>query len=417
MSLVNACADNGLSIAVSGVRYDPSKIDEWLPLVFQGVMAEAEARRIRQRNLDSVTTNALRGSPHGRKPYGYRREYDSETGVLVRQTPFVSDSSNRLLPEAQVLADAADAVLAGVPLRQICRDLNRAGIPTSRKPRRETLQNDPSGVVTAWDPATLRQLLRNPTIAGRRVHQGEDIGPAAWEPIIEYGKWLKLHDLLTDPLRLTVTVPRGPAPRHLLSGIARCGECGARMKAATNMSRMPRAYTCRAEGCMSVTASADRVDERVIEVLLAYLARADTLSALNAAEHRRQLAMSKEPGIGSLIALAESELAAVEALRGAGELTLRAYAAETKRIEGRIDDLRSRQVHEVESPAIRRLLSAKTARDGWDQADLLDQREVIKLLFDVTIAKAARRGRSFDPMRVVIQPSSRLTTSVRGSLG
>ena len=63
MGLVNACADNGLEIAVSGTRYNPTKVDDWLPLVLQGVMAEAEARRIRKRNMDSVETNALRGTP------------------------------------------------------------------------------------------------------------------------------------------------------------------------------------------------------------------------------------------------------------------------------------------------------------------------------------------------------------------
>jgi hypothetical protein len=71
MGLVNECSDHGLQIAVSGIRYDPSKVDDWLPLTFQGcVMAEAEARRIKQRNIDSVETNALRGTPHGRIPYG-----------------------------------------------------------------------------------------------------------------------------------------------------------------------------------------------------------------------------------------------------------------------------------------------------------------------------------------------------------
>ncbi|MGI8994617.1 MAG: recombinase family protein [Nocardioidaceae bacterium] len=64
MGLVNACSDNGLEIAVSGTRYDPSKVNDWLPLAFQDVMAEAEARRIKQRNIDSVETNAMRRTPH-----------------------------------------------------------------------------------------------------------------------------------------------------------------------------------------------------------------------------------------------------------------------------------------------------------------------------------------------------------------
>ena len=406
MRLVNACSDNGLSIAVSGTRYDPSTVNDWLPLAFQGVMAEAEARRIKQRNIDSVETNALRGTPHGRIPYGYRRVYDPKNGVLIDQTPYDEHAPSVLTAEAQVIADAVHAVLGGVTLRQICRDLNAQGVPTPRKPRKNTLSENPRGIVTAWEPSTLRQLLLNPTIAGRRVHRGEDIGPATWDPIVDYGTWLRLRNYLKDPSRLTVPNPRGPAPRHLLSGIARCGECGARMKAATNMSRIPRAYTCRTEGCMRVTATADRVDERVEAVLTALFERPAFQRALADAHRRRETAATRGPDVASLVAEREAEFEAVEKLREAGELTLRAYAAETKRIEGAIEDLRSQQAAAVSSPALRRLLTAANLQVGWKKAELMDRREVVRLLLDVTIRRATVRGRIFDPRRVEVRPSA-----------
>ncbi|MPZ62419.1 MAG: hypothetical protein GEU93_14225 [Propionibacteriales bacterium] len=426
MGLVNACADNGLEIAVSGTRYDPAKVDDWLPLVLQGVMAEAEARRIKKRNIDSVETNAKRGTPHGRIPYGFRRLYDPRTGVLIDQTPYIridaagkpvltsdgdlipvlaDEKRKGLTPEAQVLAEAADALFNGATLRKICRDLNARGVPTPRKPRKATLAENPAGVVKGWDPSTLRQLLMNPTIAGRRIHRGEDIGPGTWEPIIEYGTWLRLRGLLTDPSRLTVANPRGPAPRHLLSGIARCDECGARMKAATNMSRMARAYTCRTEGCMRVTATADRVDERVEGVLLALFARPDFVSAVVAAQRRQEERRRTGPDVAAFIEEKERELEEVEALREDRTLTLRAYAAETKRIETAIEELRNRQTASVTSPALRRLLTAGTLQEGWRRADLMDRREVIRTVLDVRIKRAQSRGRSFDPSRVDVQPS------------
>lgn len=46
--------------------------------------------------------------------------------MLVRQTPYSEDDPSRLSPEAQVLADAAAALLDGATLRGICRDLTRA---------------------------------------------------------------------------------------------------------------------------------------------------------------------------------------------------------------------------------------------------------------------------------------------------
>ena len=406
MGLVNACSDHGLEIAVSGTRYDPSKVNDWLPLAFQGVMAEAEARRIKQRNIDSVETNARRGTPHGRIPYGYRRVYDPKTGVLITQSPYDEHNPEVLSFEAQVIADAVNAVLKGVTLRQICRDLNSRGVPTPRKPRKETLADNPRGIVLVWEPSTLRQMLLNPTIAGRRVHRGEDIGPAAWDPIVDYGTWLRLRNFLKDPSRLSVANPRGPSPRHLLSGIAHCGECGARMKAATNMNRIPRAYICRTEGCMRVTAAADRVDERVVAVLMALFERPDFQGALADAHRRRETAAARGPDVASLIAEKEAEIDAVEELREAGELTLRAYAAETKRIEEGVKRLRSQQAGRVSSPALRRLLTAATLQDGWNKADLMDRREVVRLLLDVTIERATVRGRTFDPRRVEVRPSS-----------
>lgn len=389
-------------------------------------MAEAEARRIKKRNIDSVETNALRGTPHGRIPYGFRRSYDPHTGVLIGQSPYVmADQSGvpvrtpegelipvlddgfpkALSPEARVLFDAVHAVIDGVTLRQICRDLNARGVPTPRKPRKVTLAENPAGVVKTWDPSSLRQILLNPTIAGRRVHRGEDIGPASWEPIVTHGTWLRLRALLKDPGRLSVANPRGPAPRHLLSGIAKCGECQARLKAATNIARMPRAYTCRNEGCMRVTASAPRVDERVEAVLLALFARQDFVTSVAAAHQRREEKRRTEPDAAALIEEKERELEEVEALRDDGTLTLRAYAAETKRIETAIEKLRNSQTAAVSSPAVRRLLTAQTLHDGWDQADLLDRREVVRTLLDVTIKRATIRGRTFDPNRVVVVPS------------
>lgn len=413
MGLVNACSDNGLELAVAGTRYDPSKVNDWLPLAFQGVMAEAEARRIKQRNIDSVEINARRRTPHGRIPYGYRRLYDPKTGVLINQTPYDEHDPSCLSTESQIVADAAQAVLRGETLRQICRELSSRGVPTPRKPRPKTLVENPKGVVTAWDPLTLRQLLLNPTIAGRRVHRGEDIGPAAWDPIIDYGTWLRLRNYLKDPSRLSVANPRGPAPRHLLSGIAQCGECGAKVKAATNLSRMPRAYACRTEGCMRVTATADRVDERVEGVLMALFERPDFQGALADAHMRRETATSKGPDVASLIVEREAELDVVEKLRETGEMTLRAYVAETKRIEDAIELLRSQQAAAVSSPALRRLMTAATLQDGWKNADLMDKREVVRLLLDVTIMRAVVRGRKFDTRRVEVRPSELL---LRGSV-
>jgi site-specific DNA recombinase len=411
VKLRKACRDAGVAYAYKGRRYDLSQSDDAFRASLDALLAEREATDIRDRNLRTVRRNAEKGRPHGRLPYGYRRVYDQSSGALVAQTPY-REGSKILLPEAQVLHDAVHALLSGVTLRQVCRDLNASGVPSPRKPRKVTLEQNPAGVVTQWEPSTLRQMVKNPTIAGRRVHRGEDVGPADWDPIVDYSTWLRLRSLLDDPARLTVSNPRGPAPRHLLSGIATCGECGARMKAATNLSRMPRAYTCRAEGCMKVIVAAERVDERVEAVLLATFARPDFRAALSFAYRRRRDAADKVPDVASLIAEKEGELAEVDVLRDEGALTLRAYAAETKRIEEAIEALRSKQSAVVTSLAVRRLIAADTLERGWKDAGLVDRRDIVRTLLDITVKRATVKGRRFDPDRLVIEPSDFLRAEV-----
>lgn len=420
--LRDACAEAGVAYSYKGRRYDLSQAGDRFTTGLDALLAERDAGDIRERNLRTVRRNADKGTPHGRLPYGYQRVYDARTGALIDQTPYVqadgsgapvlgadgklipvlpdSEISMVLSPEAQVLADSAAALLADGTLKAVCRDLNARGVPTSRKPRKKTLAEDPAGVVTQWESETLRQLLRNPTIAGRRVHRGEDIGEASWAPIIDYGTWLQLHALFSDPARLTVPTPRGPAPRHLLSGIATCGECSGRMKAATNMNRIARAYTCRVDGCGRVTVTAQRVDDMINAFLTQYFSRPDFRDVLAAAQSRRDEAVEHGPDVGALIAAKEAERDEADALRREGVMNLRAYAVETGRIDDEIEELRTRQVGAVTSGAVRRLLSAETLVNGWEAADLMDKREIVRMLLSIRVDRAMKKGRVFDTNRV-----------------
>ncbi|WP_169252883.1 recombinase family protein [Brevibacterium sp. 'Marine'] len=413
MSLLDAAEDNHVDLVVDGKRYDPSDDADRIQLQFMFVMADSEGRRTKKRNIDSVTINARRGTPHGRLPYGYRRIYDSTNGVLLEQTPY--DENGRLLPEAQVLVDAARDVLAGVPIRRVCKQLNERGVPSPRKPRKKTLQENPDDVVTVWERATLRQLLLNPTIAGRRVYRGEDIGPAQWEPIVAYDEWLRLKSLLSDPSRLTVAVARGPSPRHLLTGIAKCGVCGSRLKASVNMRGLKKAYVCRHEGCMKVTVTGEKVDAMIDATVLALFATPGFRGSLASAYRERSESQANGADIGARIADLETERDELEAMRAQvpPAISLRAYAAEDQRIEKALDELRASEVAMVTSPTLQRMLRASDLEERWAAADLMDRREVIRILLEITINRPTRNtGRRFDPNRVVVAPSDFLRDDV-----
>lgn len=432
LPLRTVCRDAGVKISYKGRRYDFSDPTDKFTASLDAVLAEREASEIRDRNMRTVRRNAELRRPHGRLPYGYRRVYDTATGALQDQTPFVladaageplraadgsltpvlpgSGSAMAYSPEATVLREAAEAFLAGRSLRRITLDLNARGVPSPRRPNTRTLEDNPHGVVAAWHPQSLRQRLLNPTIAGRRVHRREDIGEATWAPIIEYGRWLTLRAALTDASRLA-GVPRGPEPRHLLSGIARCGECGARLKARTNLSRLPLAYSCEHEECRKVTVSGTRVDE-MVDAAMTTLLESEGYRAFIAETYRkREDARQSGPDVSELIAAKEAERDELEQLRAGGGMTMRAYAAEDMRLERELEELRSRQIAPVASPALRRMLATETLAQGWRDAGLSDRREVIRILLDVKIHRATKRGRKFDYWRVEVNPGDLLLDS------
>ena len=422
-----ACRAAGVDLVSKGRRYDLAHTSDAFTATLDALLAERDASDIRDRNVRTVRRNAEAKRPHGRLPYGYRRVYDPTTGSLIDQTPFVlADSAGApvrnaagevvpilpdadkplvLSPEAAVIADAARDVLAGRSLRQIAKGLNERAVPSPRKPNRKTLEDNPNGVVTRWTPESLRQRLMNPTIAGRRVHQGKDIGQATWAPIIDHGTWLKLHATLSDPSRTTIAVPRGPEPRHLLSGIALCGECGARLKARTNLSRMPRAYCCLHEGCRRITVAATKVDELVEAVLYRLFDTPGFRDDLAAAYRERSEQADTDADAPTRISTLEAERDELEQLRSQGMMTMRVYAVEDKRIDEEIERLREQQVAPVTSAALRRVLGADTFAVGWDAADLYDRRDIVRVLVSVTVDRATSRGRKFDYSRVIIEPS------------
>ncbi|MEE3918774.1 recombinase family protein [Micromonospora sp. BRA006-A] len=85
-------------------------------------------------------------------------------------------------------------ITEGDSLATIARDLNERGLTM------------PGGA--PWAGRFIRQMVLRPSYAGRIVHQGQDVGPASWTPIVDVGQWRKAVALLTRPERRTTT--RGP---------------------------------------------------------------------------------------------------------------------------------------------------------------------------------------------------------------
>lgn len=384
-----ACQRAGVLYLTHGRVYDLSRSDDSFMMGFEFLRAEADANTMRERQLRTVRLNAEKGRPHGRLCYGYRRVYDERTGTLVRQEPDPHTG--------QIVKDAAREVLAGASLWSVAMALQDAGEPTPMKPWSQS----PRG----WDTYTVRQVLQNPTIAGKRVYRGEVIGDAAWEPLVSWEDFERLQRLFADPARRTKGGGGTPA-KTLMVHIARCHSCGRPLRRAT-MRRKDKAdavkYHCSFRGCYKTTISQPGLDAYVEEVALAWFEQPANLARLTATDGEGWLAQAHA---------AEEELASLQ-LRldeaadryAAGELALAMLARIEQQLRPKIDQAQRALVPPIADEHVRALVTAGDVRAAWACLALAEQRKIIKAIFDVRVQRTANRGQnSFEPERVLISP-------------
>lgn len=237
--MLEACEATGVRIFVTSDRalYDVSSPRDWKTLMDDAVASEHEVRKTSKRGRRSSNANAKAGTfSGGRRPYGYEPD-----GVTIRDGRVEGTNDER-----QVIRDAVDAVLAGVPVRAIAADLNARGVPTSTG--------------KAWHPNVLGNLLASPRIAGKRVHQAVVVGDAVWPGII---------DEITHKRVVAVLASRSPMGRRgrtpwLLTGLVACGRCHANLVGNTEARTGTRRYVCRKgpgqRGCGGLVVKANDIE-------------------------------------------------------------------------------------------------------------------------------------------------------------
>src|SRR5690606_26221103 len=119
-----------------------------------------------------------------------------------------------------------------VPLRQIARDWNAAGLRSGQSRR--------DGSPSSWTGQTVRLVLRNPRNAGLRAHKKEVVGPAQWPALVPEETWRAAVEMMTNR-RYT---GGGREARALLTGIALCGVCGATVHGGGSFRPGLRNYRC-----------------------------------------------------------------------------------------------------------------------------------------------------------------------------
>lgn len=215
VDLVDLCKQRKVRIWVTthGRLYDPANARDRRSLLEDAVDAEYESDKSSERIRRDVRAAAEAGKPHGKNIYGYQRVYDQQTGELRSVEPHPV--------QAPIVQEAAQRILRGESFYEVAKSLNERGI----EPRRPTRKDHRKDV--GWTAPAVKQMLTMPAYAGKRQHREEIIGNAMWPALIDFETWLKLQTVMSPPERKRTN--DWPA-KHLLSGIATCGVCGAPLR-------------------------------------------------------------------------------------------------------------------------------------------------------------------------------------------
>ncbi|WP_139812906.1 recombinase family protein [Prescottella equi] len=372
------CADRGVMLSYSGRLYDLSRGDDRFGTALDALIAEREAEQIRERVLRAKKAGAIAGRPNGRLPYGYRRVIDMNTGATKKWIP---DEAT-----APVVREIAKRALAGESLWSISRDLTARGVPAP------DIQKNAAG---AWRPQRVRVMITSPTYAGLSTHKGQIVGKGEWEALFSEDDHHTLVAVLKDPARST----QGGEPKHLLSGIAKCGVCGAGMRYFGPKSLKTPRYICEKSSC--VGRRVDRVEALATQVLFEYMGRPGAAEFFFGG-----ISVDSEDATHELQRLRQRLDQAAD-LFADGEIDHIQLARVRRKLNPRIAEIEAKLHPTPRSPILERLVGPEP-ESRWIELTIREQREAIRLVLDITIDRStAKCARTFNPRDMKIELNRR----------
>ncbi|MFI0510496.1 recombinase family protein [Streptomyces sp. WSLK1-5] len=336
-------------------------------VAFANKSSHDASRRIQRKHLELAQQGKSHGGP---TPYGWNKD-----GTVDVEA-------------AQHIRAAQRQVLAGVRIGTIRTDWHERGLGHPRTGTKRVAHHH------------VEHMLTNPRLCGYRTYRGEillDDGQPVigdWEPINTVEEWEAVCAAVAE--RKRKDPGRMLARKYLLSGIARCGLCHAKIRGQNNRRWKPGSkaskfsYQCSVVngGCGQVGRVGEPVDELIISLVLAEQRQRAATTALDPVEQWPNL----------------SELAAVEA--DIAELT---QAARDKRItvstllqllpdlERRRDELKLERGRFNKERQHAESLSAGIGEDFRSLPIERQQALILHSLTAVLIHPAGRGKRKFDP--------------------
>jgi DNA invertase Pin-like site-specific DNA recombinase len=316
----------------------------------QVVIAQYEVEHGRERILARKARDAAAGRWRGGpRPYGYE-----PGGMIIRED------------EARHVRAAAEAILAGRSLRGLAREMNEAGVTTSRG--------------TEWFPNTLKAMLLRPRNAGLVEQRGEVTAKALWPAILPEDTWRAVVGVLRDGGRKTNH--SGRERRWLGGSLYVCGVCGNKMQVTMTTSG-DRVYCCKSS--KHLTRNQERLDEYVSKVIAGRLAMPDVVDLLPNTAHRDEIA--------SLAAEAEvlrTRASQVTDDYAEGLLTGAQLKTVTARITGQLDQVNARLASLQQGSQLGRILANRDPARAFEDAPVEIQSQVLDALMIVTVNPAPR---------------------------
>jgi DNA invertase Pin-like site-specific DNA recombinase len=346
---------------------------------------------LKRRTRDKAEALAREGRPSGAVVFGYRHGLDEQG----RKALFVVEE------QADAVRWAADAMLSGWSMTAIADELTARGFTGAQGKKLRV--------------GSIRSIFSSPTIAGRRVHRGVDIGPGNWEPLIDMDTWhavrAKLAGARTIRRRdgrdhaVSVAVFEGNRGRTgrryvLTSGLAVCGECGAplagcKVNRAAGVTPYLRCQPSKGgKACVGI--AMEPVENHVADRLFDELDKPEFLAALAADEHAH-----RRDELTRALSAIDGQRAELAGMWAGGGMSTVEWTAARAGLDERENGLRGELLALPAPPA--RMAGIEGAREAWPAMTLDEQRELLRMFIErVVISRAKPGARAFNPDRVEI---------------
>lgn len=363
-TFIGICAEKSVVVrTVQAGELDLSTPTGQMTARIVGAVARHEIDHARKRMALAHAQGAANGKPHGRMPYGYRAVLDESGTKIAKRVPHED--------QAPIVIEIVDRILTGESMWSIARDMNHRGVPTG-------------GNTKAWRASNMVEMIQRPVYAAIRTHKGIAT-PGQWQALITVEQHDRLVAILSDPRRRT---HQGSAPKHLLSGIATCGECGVTVKRLKNHGYP--AYACAGPN-HCVSRSQAWVDKLVEQAIIEWCDQLDPaeLEAKDGAPDYR----AEERALQARLD---------EATDGYANqvLTLAMLSRIKATIEPQIAEAQRRARESSKNPLVSYLAGAGAA-ERWDGMNIVDRRSVVRALCTIEILKPPP-GRRLDPADIVL---------------